>query len=194
MKKTILAAAGISLLAGTAALAQPAERTPGPMTRADVSQKSAARFERMDLNKDGVLDLADRELRRQQRIARIDTDGNNAISAAEREAAREARQERRAQRQAQAGAETEKRGRGKRGMRMGRRGHHGGGMMAGADANGDGRLTLEEFQAHALARFDRTDADGNGTVTPEERTAAREAMRAQRAERMKQRRAERAGQ
>ena len=98
MKKTVFALTGISLLAATAAMAQPAERTSAPMTRAEVSQKSAERFQKMDLNGDGVLDLADRELRREQRIARIDTDGNGAISAAEREAAREARQERRAER------------------------------------------------------------------------------------------------
>tara|TARA_Y100000815_G_C13046157_1_gene388768 strand:+ start:98 stop:328 length:231 start_codon:yes stop_codon:yes gene_type:complete len=72
--------------------------------------------------------------------------------------------------------------------------HRGGGMMAKADTNGDGRLTLQEFQAHALARFDRADADSDGTVTQAERKAAREAMRAQMAERREARRAERAGQ
>ena len=196
MKTPILALAGISLLAGTAALAQPGDRNPGPMTRAEVSQKAAERFQKMDLNSDGVLDLADRELRREQRIARLDTDGNNAISKAEREAAREARQERRAQRMAERGQSAdagERRGRGKhhRGMRGW---HRGGGMMAKADTNGDGRLTLQEFQAHALARFDRADADSDGTVTQAERKAAREAMRAQMAERREARRAERAGQ
>ena len=70
MKAPILAAAGLSLLAGTAAIAQPAERGAAPMTRADMSQKAAERFQKMDLNDDGVLDLADSELRRQQRIAR----------------------------------------------------------------------------------------------------------------------------
>ena len=190
MKTPILALAGISLLAGTAALAQPGDRNPGPMTRAEVSQKAAERFQKMDLNSDGVLDLADRELRREQRIARLDTDGNNAISKAEREAAREARQERRAQRMAERGQSAdagERRGRGKhhRGMR---------GMMAKADTNGDGRLTLQEFQTHALARFDRADADSDGTVTQAERKAAHEAMRAQMAERREARRAERAGQ
>ena len=72
--------------------------------------------------------------------------------------------------------------------------HRGGGMMAKAATNGDGRLTLQEFQAHALARFDRADADSDGTVTQAERKAAREARRAQMAERREARRAERAGQ
>ena len=52
MKTPILALAGISLLAGTAALAQPGDRNPGPMTRAEVSQKAAERFQRMDMNSD----------------------------------------------------------------------------------------------------------------------------------------------
>ena len=136
MKTPILALAGISLLAGTAALAQPGDRNPGPMTRAEVSQKAAERFQKMDLNSDGVLDLADRELRREQRIARLDTDGNNAISKAEREAAREARQERRAQRMAERGQSAdagERRGRGKhhRGMRGWHRGGGGWGIISG---------------------------------------------------------------
>ena len=202
MKTMIFALSGISLLAGTAVLAQPAERQTGPMTRAEATQKSAERFQKMDLNSDGVLDLTDRELRRKQKIARIDTDGNNAISKAEREAAKEARQARRAERLAERGDKAElrgeRRGKGKRGMR-GMRGHRGGAAMAArADTNGDGRLTLQEFQTAALTRFDRADADKNGTVTQEERKAARDAMRAEmrakKAERMEQRRAQRAGQ
>ena len=197
MKKTVLAIAGIGLLAGTAALAQPGERASIPMTRADVAQKSAERFQKMDLNGDGVLDLADQELRREQRIARLDTDGNGAISKAERDAAREARKERRAERMAERGVEGERR-EGKRKMRGGKRGHFRGGMMGGgkmarADANGDGRLTLQEMQAHALERFDRIDTDKNGTVTAEERKAAHDARREKMRERMEQRRAARAG-
>ncbi len=201
MKKTILAFTAVGLLAGTAAIAQPADRAAGPMTRMQVTQKSAERFKKMDLNSDGVLDLADQELRRKQMIARIDTDGNGAISKAERDAAREARQARRAERRAERGVEGERRGfgkgekRGMRGMRGGKGGKFaGGGMMARADADGDGRLTLQEFQSHALERFDRADANNDGTVTAAERKAAHDARRAQMRERIEQRRAQRAGQ
>ena len=192
MKKIVLAITGIGLLAGTAALAQPGERHSTPMTRTEAAQTAVERFKKMDLNGDGVLDLADRELRREQRIAKLDTDGNGAISKAEREAAREARQQRRAERMAERGVEGERR-EGKRWMRGGKRGLMGGGMIAGADANGDGRLTAQEVQAHALARFDRIDTDKNGTVTAEERKAAHDARREKMRERMEQRRAARAG-
>ena len=67
------------------------------------------------------------------------------------------------------------------------RGHgmrHGGGMPMGgmwferADANKDGKVSLAEASAGALAMFDRADADKNGTISPEEHKAARDAMRA----------------
>lgn len=50
----------------------------------------------------------------------------------------------------------------------------------GPDANKDGVVTRAEATAQADARFARMDADRNGTVTPDERRAARQAMSAQR--------------
>ncbi len=55
----------------------------------------------------------------------------------------------------------------------------GGGMMR-ADTNRDGSITRAEMIADAEARFAAMDGDRNGSVTAEERDAAREAMRAQR--------------
>lgn len=56
-----------------------------------------------------------------------------------------------------------------RGMGMG---------MGGMRMFGDqGYVTLEQMRARALERFDRADADHDGVLTPEERRAAREAMR-----------------
>lgn len=81
---------------------------------------------------------------------------------------------------------------GRKGHRMMHRGGHGwggvgsfGGGFGGkwietADANKDGRVTLAEAKAKPLARFDAADTNKDGTLSPEERKAAREAMRAER--------------
>ena len=55
---------------------------------------------------------------------------------------------------------------------------HGG--LLRADANGDGTITRAEVVAQAQARFDAMDTNHDGTVTPEERAAARAAMWAKR--------------
>ena len=48
-----------------------------------------------------------------------------------------------------------------------------GGRLFGAE----GFVTAEQFRARALERFDRADADHNGTLTAAERQAAHGAMR-----------------
>ncbi|MEA3061163.1 MAG: hypothetical protein QOJ94_944 [Sphingomonadales bacterium] len=53
------------------------------------------------------------------------------------------------------------------------RGH----MIERMDSNHDGRVSLAEAEARALEAFDRADANHDGVVTPEERAAARGAMR-----------------
>jgi len=52
-------------------------------------------------------------------------------------------------------------------------------MFEMADANKDGRVTLQEAQAAALRHFDMADANRDGQITPEERRQARQRMRAQ---------------
>ncbi|MEI5686793.1 hypothetical protein [Sphingomonas kyungheensis] len=54
----------------------------------------------------------------------------------------------------------------------------GGGMMR-LDADHDGVITRAEMLAEADARFTAMDTNKDGTVTPDEREAARAAMRAQ---------------
>ena len=51
------------------------------------------------------------------------------------------------------------------------------------DTDKDGTVTKAEFQARALARFDRMDTDHNGVVTPAERQAHWTAMKANRPQR-----------
>lgn len=57
--------------------------------------------------------------------------------------------------------------------------HHGGRFVK-MDTNGDGVVTLQEFEGGALAHFDKTDTNKDGKVTPEERKAAFEAFKAER--------------
>ena len=61
------------------------------------------------------------------------------------------------------------------GMRMHRMGMggFGGHLFEMADANKDGRVSLAEAQAAALAHFDRVDLNHDGKITPDERSQAR---------------------
>lgn len=52
-----------------------------------------------------------------------------------------------------------------------------------ADADGDGRISQAEFVARHAERLQAMDADRNGVVTAAERTAARDARQAERADR-----------
>ena len=136
----------------------------------------AQRFQRLDTNRDGQLTRAEIDagraaraqaaaVRGQRMFERLDTDRNGAISATEFQA----RQQLRGQRSA------------KRGERLQRRsangGRFGGHMFAMADANKDGRVTLQEAQTAALRHFDMADANKDGQVTREERRQMRQNMR-----------------
>lgn len=170
MKKTIaaVAASALALLAGTVAVAQSDTARPGRMpiadqTRTELVAKLDARFAKLDTNRDGSITAAERtaarDARRGERFAKLDKDSNGSLSRAEFESARE--------------------GRGK--MRGGRHGgmHHRGGH-GGRDADANGTVTKAEFQAKALARFDTADADRNGTLTVAERQAAWQAHKPRR--------------
>ena len=203
MKKSIFAiSAAAAALAGSAVMAQ------GPtgggadrdVTRAEAAAQATARFQRMDVNGDGILDAADRAARAEQRFAKADTNGDGELSQSEmaamhqarkarRSEAREARAEQRQARMAERFAKMDADQSGglsqaelsamheMRGKRGGKRG--GMRMLAMADTNGDKAISSAEFTAAAIARFDRADANGDGTLTTAERKAAREAMRAE---------------
>lgn len=49
-------------------------------------------------------------------------------------------------------------------------------MMQHMDRDGDGAISLQEFQARGEQRFEQMDADGDGRVTAEELEAARQQM------------------
>jgi hypothetical protein len=202
MKKFILLA-GLALAAGSAvpAFAQPQDARRGPaqpLTRADVQSRVDQRFGRLDADRDGFVTQAEiraqaearraerqarRGERRAQLFARLDANRDGSISREEfenrpqlrggdREDRRAARGERRGERFARHGGP-----RGGRGALMARFGAR---AFAALDADRDGRVSRAEANARALARFDRVDANRDGTITLDERRSAREAFRANR--------------
>ena len=48
------------------------------------------------------------------------------------------------------------------------------------DTNADGKVTMEELQAHRKARFEAADTNGDGKLSAEEMTAAAQARKAER--------------
>lgn len=197
--KISLLTLGAALIAAPV-LAAPGDRNMGDadgngvLTRAEAQASAEQMFARMDANKDGKVDAADRAARRTEmqakRFAALDANKDGSISKAEwdqHSADRAAKRAERGEKRAAAGeARGGKRGDGMRGHHGKRGGHHGGrhGAMGGgwmkADTNGDKAITQAEFTASALARFDRMDANKDGQVTAEERQAARQAMRGKR--------------
>ncbi len=159
-------------------------------SRSDVVAKVQQHFATLDTNKDGFLTkdeaeagrkvikervrtkLGERRERRMERrdpnaaFDRLDGNKDGAISRDEFANARETRIERRVKlKDGNSGAPTPRHG-----LRM----HRFGGMMGGrmfdmADANKDGRVSLQEATDAAARHFDMADANRDGQVTREER-------------------------
>ncbi|MCJ2188887.1 EF-hand domain-containing protein [Novosphingobium beihaiensis] len=200
-----LSAAALSI--GGIAYAQP----PGPakpfmdankdglITRDEAQKAAEGMFTRLDFNKDGKIDQADRDARHAQRrgamFAKIDTNGDGSISKDEFMAAKApgprgpgmkgpgmTGQGMTAQGMTGPGmANPGKKmsrwgGKGKRGHH----GRHGHGMMMlkMADTNNDGAVSKAEFMTASTKHFDMMDANKDGQVTKEERQTARQNMRA----------------
>lgn len=162
-----------------AAFAKMDANRDGTLNEADRAARKAAMFERLDANKDGQITKAEmtaahsarqakwegrerkrdakrpamtdaqKAERRDAHFAKIDTDGNGAISRAEFDAMK--------------------------GMHGGKMGKRAGRAMARMDS----AMTQQAFVAHALTMFDRADANKDGTVTQAERQAIRDTMRQQ---------------
>ena len=124
---------------------------PGAMKMGGAMRDPAAAFDRLDANKDGMISRDEfakgHEVRIEKRIVMHGGDAD-----------------------AKPGAMRE--------MRMHRMGGGmgGGHMIAMADTDKDGRITLAEAEAMALQHFDKMDANRDGQVTPEERRAGRPMM------------------
>lgn len=205
MNKSILtagAAITLALVTAGAAMAQSADRpgrrdadNDGRVSRAEFVDGRIARLTAIDANRDGSVSAEERQsgidTRRNQRVSArfeaLDKDGNGAVSREEFTAAREDR------------ADRMERG-GRPGMRQGgHRGHRGGWGRGGRghggwgqNAEARGPQSIAEVQTRLTTRFDRVDANRDGYITAEERTAARQAGREQRHERRAERMARRA--
>lgn len=196
MKAFLMGGVAAAILAGVApAIAQaPATQTLAAKvhTRAEVQARVQQHFARVDSNRDGAITEAEMQAMQggrgerfagragarsmhkadpAQRFAQLDTNKDGQISRAEFDLAHSVG----AQRQA-----TKPDGammRAQRGRGMGGVGGMGGNMFTMADANKDGRVTLQEAEASALRRFDMTDVNRDGQVTPDERRQMRMQMR-----------------
>ena len=162
------------------------------VTRAEMQTHSAEMFAKMDVNKDGRIDQADRTVHeiamRSEHFTKLDTNKDGSISRAEFDAAHSGGHD---------GGPGGGNGMGEHrmgGMGMGgammggsahgkgRSGKGGGGgmkMMQMADTNKDQAISREEFSAGHLKHFEMSDANKDGKVTPDERRAASAKMREQ---------------
>jgi Ca2+-binding EF-hand superfamily protein len=180
------------------------------MTRDQVARHVGEIFARLDTNRDGLITRDEAEALHQKmagmhgdfgkRFAdghfpmpdraamfdRLDANHDGNISRQEFMAAQPRLQERRVLIMREGAAPGAPGDPGQPGMKMRMHGLGMGGMGFGrrlfdlADANHDGRVSLAEAQATALAHFDRFDVNHDGRITPEERRQAHESMRGQR--------------
>lgn len=187
-RPTSLIALAIATLGTGVAIAQTPPPRPdrtAPTTRAEAQSRAEAMFARMDVNRDGRLTPEDRAAgetaRHSETFASVDTNSDGNISRAEWDAHHATGHGAGGRHGGPGGDEMAQGGRGEgrgmRGRRGGRGGRGGDMMMRRADTNNDQAVDRAEFVASALQRFDRGDANRDGTLTAAERDAARAEMR-----------------
>lgn len=125
---------------------------------------------RQDANRDGVTTRAEAIAQADARFAQMDTDHDGRVSGGEMRAYREAMHDRMVAKGRDVPVPPP--GGGKHDG-MGRR----------MDPNGDGSVSREEFEARAVKRFDRMDANHDGTIDATERANAAEMRHVDRRER-----------
>jgi Ca2+-binding EF-hand superfamily protein len=186
MKTFLLLGAALAAAVISRALAQPeAQDHPAmamqPMTRAEVIQRVQEHFAMLDTNQDGFVTQAEmdaakgamhgkmmqhREQRGDAMFDRMDANHDGSISRSEFDAAHQAMA-------ARIGDNGHRMGMGLSMMHGASMGAH---LFAMADADKDGRVSLQEATNAAAAHFDQADANHDGTLTPDEMRAAHKAM------------------
>lgn len=188
---TAMAVAGIAT-AQTTPAPQTAHHTRGDADRdgrisqAEFVDGRVARLSAQDTNRDGSVSAEERQAsmqarraeRADARFAKLDADGNGAITRAEYDAGHAARPDR--------GPRAERGG-----HRGGPRGQHAGmrGPRGAEGARERGPVVIAETRQKLAESFARMDADKDGFVTADERRASMQQSREARRERMSQRRA-----
>lgn len=157
----------------------PAEQA-GTVTLSAIESRIRAEFAKVDANGDGFVERGEADAHRAKRLAEmrdrhfaaLDANKDGSISRAEFDAAHGARS---------SGSEAghTMHGEGAPAMSHGHRRSRamailGDRMFDRADSNKDGRVSLSEAMARPTQRFKMMDANGDGTVTPDERKAARD--------------------
>jgi Ca2+-binding EF-hand superfamily protein len=170
------------------------------MTRDEVAAHVRRMFEHLDANHDGFVtreevdslhqrvmsmhdgmakEMADRGMKGPDRAAafdRLDTNHDGTISRQEFMAAKPHLEEHRVMVMRDGGMPGHP---GLEGMHM-HAASFGGHLFEMADANHDGRVSLQEATNAALQHFDRADLNHDGKLTPEERQQAHQLMRGSR--------------
>ena len=171
-KSLVIAGAALVALLATGGAVY-AQVTPDGMTRAEVEERAARAFDRLDTNLDGQIDAADRAARQRARFDRADRDGDGQLSFEEfatlGETMREGWRERRG------GGGGGERGDGMRAAGLARLVP----MLALADRDRDAAITEAEFTGTALSMFDSADTNADGIVTRAEGRALRQKLRAE---------------
>ncbi|MEO8724002.1 MAG: calcium-binding protein [Sphingobium sp.] len=165
-----------------------------PIKRADVSAMVKEKFAKADANKDGVITIDEMKSARDakasewrvHRFDKIDGNKDGMISRAEFDAAHMGGDgpghdmaDKPDHDGDGPGMEMDHGGMGHRpGMGRGMGGKMGAMFFARADSNHDGKLTLAEANSAALMIFDKVDTNKDAVVTPAEKQAFHEKMRA----------------
>jgi Ca2+-binding EF-hand superfamily protein len=162
----------LSLAAGSMlVLALPAFGDAAPSAQPDAGAAGSRWFARWDKNGDGAIDRQEFEASRQLVFVRLDSDGNQLVSAAEWQAMRDKMRQRHGNASndnaatktaatSNAGDRPAMTARGQKSFQL-------------ADENGDQQISAAEWQMVSDRMFDRLDANKDGKLTADEMRARR---------------------